>query len=114
MKWWMCRRVNLPSDSSNTAKINPSLIPQPSSAYNAVQNSQERNPIMSTKLLVAALMTCMFACGCSTTPRTDAKKDALDADAQAAIANMKADDPSFDSFLKTSYGYVIFPSVGKG
>lgn len=51
---------------------------------------------------------------CTTAPETEAGRSALVDDAQAALARMKADDPSLDEFLKNGYGYAIFPSVGKG
>jgi lipid-binding SYLF domain-containing protein len=38
----------------------------------------------------------------------------LHTDANAALADFKTQDPSLASLLGNSYGYAIFPSVGKG
>jgi lipid-binding SYLF domain-containing protein len=57
---------------------------------------------------------CLFA-GCTTTaPTTEAKREALSADTEAAMKKMQIDDPSLREFLDKAYAYVIFPSVGKG
>jgi lipid-binding SYLF domain-containing protein len=63
--------------------------------------------------IVVAVMIGLLA-GCATAPKNEAKKEALDANVQATLTSMKADDPSFDKFLGNAYGYVVFPSVGKG
>lgn len=52
--------------------------------------------------------------GCSTTPRTEAERTSLDQESRAAYARMVEKDPSLRDFIGRSYGYVIFPSVGKG
>ena len=52
--------------------------------------------------------------GCSTAPVTDSDKAELHNDAGAALNDFKTQDPSLDNVLQNSYGYVIFPSVGKG
>lgn len=52
--------------------------------------------------------------GCSTAPKNEAKKDQLSIDVNASIDTMSVTDPSLKDFLAKSYGYVIFPSVGKG
>jgi len=52
--------------------------------------------------------------GCTTAPVTTTDRSMLHTDASAALADFKAQDPSLDSLLSNSYGYAIFPSVGKG
>jgi len=53
--------------------------------------------------------------GCTTTaPKTEANREALSADAEAAMKKMQIEDSSLRDFLDKAYGYVIFPSVGKG
>ncbi len=52
--------------------------------------------------------------GCSTAPKSAAKKATLHSDTMAAIGNFKAEDPSLDRFFSDSVGYAVFPSVGKG
>jgi lipid-binding SYLF domain-containing protein len=71
---------------------------------------------MRSTILVLTLMLGGFAAGCATepTPATDSKKDALSSDAQSALSKITADAPNFNSILNDAYGYVIFPSVGKG
>lgn len=59
-------------------------------------------------------MAILFTTGCDTTPKTEAKRDALGADVDATLATMKAQDSTLGGFLDRSYGYVVFPSVGKG
>jgi lipid-binding SYLF domain-containing protein len=56
----------------------------------------------------------MVPFGCQTAPKTEEKKVALEKNADATLADMKADDPSFERFLNNAYGYVVFPTVGKG
>jgi lipid-binding SYLF domain-containing protein len=65
----------------------------------------------SVALLVAALF---IGCSTSTAPKNEEQRTELTTDSQAALTDMKTADPSLDDFLKKSYGYVIFPSVGKG
>jgi lipid-binding SYLF domain-containing protein len=62
-------------------------------------------------LLIAAAF---FLSGCATAPETPAAKKGLNEEAQGALAQMKAKDPKLNDFLNRSYGYAIFPSVGKG
>lgn len=71
------------------------------------------------KNVVAAALVGSAACwsaGCSSTaaPKTEAKREALSADTEAAMKKMQIEDPSLHEFLDKAYAYVIFPSVGKG
>jgi lipid-binding SYLF domain-containing protein len=61
-------------------------------------------------------MVICLAMGCNAepTPRSEMKKDALDSDVQAQITRLNAQVPDFKQQLNNAYGYVIFPSVGKG
>jgi lipid-binding SYLF domain-containing protein len=52
--------------------------------------------------------------GCSTAPRTEEKKQTLEDRAQAKLDAFKQENPGMSSILDGSYGYAIFPSVGKG
>lgn len=70
---------------------------------------------MKQAMIVVTLLIAMAQIvGCSTPPRTEAKKDQLAVESKAAIDGMQATDASFDDFLDKSYGYVVFPNVGKG
>lgn len=59
-------------------------------------------------LIVAGLI------GCSTAPKTEAKKESLQDAAQATIKQFNAADAGMEAFLNKSYGKVVFPSAGKG
>lgn len=70
-----------------------------------------------TKLAYAALLVAFLGfglTGCSTTPQTEEKRDALHDDSKAAVSMMRADSPEFSSFLDKAYGYAVFPNVGEG
>ena len=63
---------------------------------------------------IAAMMLLVLGTGCQTTPKNEVKKDALHDDVNATLASMKAEDAGLDKFLSNAYGYVVFPTVGKG
>lgn len=65
-----------------------------------------------TLLGVGILAVCLS--GCATAPKSEAKKEDLMESASSALSQMKAADPGLNGFLNKSYGYVVFPSVGKG
>jgi lipid-binding SYLF domain-containing protein len=71
---------------------------------------------MNRTLLAVALVAAMGfgLVGCSTAPKDQEKRDALDSDTQKTLAAMKSADPTFGAFLDSSYGYAVFPTVGKG
>jgi lipid-binding SYLF domain-containing protein len=52
--------------------------------------------------------------GCATAPRTEADRQDLRASAADALKEMEAQDPGLGTFLRDSYGYAVFPWVGKG
>ena len=60
-----------------------------------------------------ALTFVALAAGCSTSPKTQAEKRSLVAEADATLATMVAKDPSLRDFVDNSYGYAVFPDVGK-
>jgi len=65
----------------------------------------------------AAMLVMMMGLGmvgCSTTPNTEEKRDALDADVNATLASMKAESPEFASFVARGYAYAVYPSLGEG
>ena len=67
------------------------------------------------RMSVLACLVCLaFQFSCTTAPKTEEKKDALAMNVEKTLADMKTDDPSFGDFLDKTYGYVIFPTVGKG
>lgn len=66
-----------------------------------------------TTWIVGALVL-FVGCG-STQPTTATEKDAFNKETEAAIVRLKAKDPGLKKwFDEQSYGYVVFPSIGKG
>lgn len=52
--------------------------------------------------------------GCSTAPKTLAKRSALHKEVISTIERFKAHDSSMSALFQSSAGYAVFPSVGKG
>jgi lipid-binding SYLF domain-containing protein len=70
-----------------------------------------RFPLCCLALVGAAAM---LLGGCSTAPETNSERAQLHNDTDATMSDFKVQDPSLDGLLRNSYGYAIFPSVGKG
>ncbi len=69
---------------------------------------------MKTVACIVAALVLFVGCG-STQPETSSEKDAFNKETEAAIARLKGTDPGLKEWFATkSYGYVVFPSVGKG
>ena len=64
--------------------------------------------------LAAVGTAAMFLGGCATAPETNTGRQELDNDSNASLYDFKSQDPSLDNLLRNSYGYAIFPTVGKG
>src|ERR1700722_7059170 len=64
--------------------------------------------------ILGLLATAPLACTTSTAPVEKTKRDLLNDDATTALKSMEDQDPSLKDFMANAYGYVIFPSVGKG
>ena len=70
---------------------------------------------MRSFLTFALVASTVFAlAGCSTAPKTEESREALQTDAQQALAHFKRQDSSLDRILDDAVGYAVFPSVGKG
>ena len=72
---------------------------------------------MNRSTFAAVMLVAAFGfglTGCHTTPKTEEKRQALDADVQSTLDAMRKTDPSFGSFLDKAYGYAVYPTVGKG
>lgn len=63
---------------------------------------------------VPTLALLLTLAGCATAPTTVEDRSELKTSAAGALAEMKAADPGLGPFLDGSYGYVVFPKVGKG
>ena len=61
----------------------------------------------------ATLVAAALATGCATAPKTQAERQSLVAQADAAVSTMVARDPSLRDFIDRGHGYAIFPDVGK-
>ncbi len=70
---------------------------------------------MRTIVLMCALVAVggLFLSGCSTAPKSQAKRSNLETEAQAAIQVAKTTDPGMQKFFDTAAGYAVFPSIGK-
>ncbi len=64
--------------------------------------------------LISLLLLVFIAAGCATAPETKESKNVLSSQVDEAIAIFKTRDPSIDKFFTQSYGYAVFPKVGKG
>ena len=71
---------------------------------------------MRTALLCVVASTGLFLGlgACSTAPKTEEGKATLDSKAMEAMDAFKRADSSLQALLDRSYGYAIFPTVGKG
>lgn len=66
-----------------------------------------------TALPLAAIALALLT-GCATTPRTEDGRASLQQEAQAKVTQLHAQDSSLRTFLDAAYGYVVYPSIGKG
>jgi lipid-binding SYLF domain-containing protein len=64
--------------------------------------------------LIAAAMVGSALPACSTAPRSDADKVAIQNDAAAKLATAEKNDPTLNNLLHQAAGYAVFPTVGKG
>jgi lipid-binding SYLF domain-containing protein len=64
-------------------------------------------------LILPAILLALTA-GCATAPATTSERSALVDESASSLRQMKLADASLAGFLGKSYGYVIFPNVGKG
>ena len=63
--------------------------------------------------VLAATCFAAMVTGCSTAPKSQAERQSLQGEAEAAYQSMQAKDPSLKEFVDKAAGYAIFPSVGK-
>jgi lipid-binding SYLF domain-containing protein len=64
--------------------------------------------------IFAASAIALFLAGCSTTPATHDDRQQLHDDVSGALRRLYLEDPGLQNFLDSSYGYAVFPTVGKG
>lgn len=62
-----------------------------------------------------ALSAAIAVAGCATSPpKTEAKRSALEEQAEATLRAMEAKDPSLPATVSAAYGYAVFPTVAQG
>ncbi len=64
--------------------------------------------------LIAGLAGLLVFGACSTAPKSAEGKRDIEQDAANALGRAQRTDPSLRSVFDRSYGYAVFPSVGKG
>lgn len=67
-----------------------------------------------TGLMLGATFSLVLGAGCASTPENTAERSELVGESRDALRKMTEKDPSLESVLAESEGYVVFPSVGKG
>jgi lipid-binding SYLF domain-containing protein len=68
----------------------------------------------TAKLLLSFGILSVLSIGCSTEPDQQSDRAELNENTVQTLSRLNAEDPGLDAFLKNSYGYVVFPTVGKG
>lgn len=68
----------------------------------------------TVSLAATLILMSMLLGACSTIPKTAADRQALRDEAQFTINEFQRRDPSMTELFETSYGYAVFPTVGKG
>jgi lipid-binding SYLF domain-containing protein len=63
--------------------------------------------------LAAGAFLAASVTGCATAPKSQAERQSLQSEAEAAYQGMTAKDSSLADFIDRAAGYAIFPSVGK-
>lgn len=63
--------------------------------------------------LTSLLLLTVVMAGCATAPERTEGKNVLSAQVKEVVAVFKARDPSIDKFFTQSYGYAVYPKVGK-
>ena len=56
----------------------------------------------------------LFAAACTTAPRSESERTALQVDTTAFLAQARETDPTLDRFFDNCAGYAVFPAIGKG
>src|SRR5207253_1705983 len=65
--------------------------------------------------LAGAMAGGLATTGCSSpAPKTTGERNALSDEVQAVLDTAQSKDPSLRDLLNRSYGYAIYPSIGKG
>lgn len=74
----------------------------------------------SSRTFVHGLLACALAgatlatAACSTAPKSEAERTALQVDTTAFLTEARETDPTLERFFDSCAGYAVFPSIGKG
>lgn len=71
---------------------------------------------MRTKMfMMLGLVSLMALCtACSTTPKTEEDRAALQKNAESTLADFRRSDAEISRHIDAAYGYAVFPTIGKG
>ena len=67
-----------------------------------------------SRLLGCLVLIGGLTAGCASVPKSTAKRNALDAQAQETLQEMTANDASLQPLLDQAAAYVVFPSIAQG
>ena len=68
----------------------------------------------TTALLATLLATGFILAGCAAAPEQQSQRDQLHEDVQTTINAFIRKDPTIEQHFDDSYGYVVYPNIGKG
>jgi lipid-binding SYLF domain-containing protein len=68
---------------------------------------------IKTVMIILCCLTALNFVGCATVPTNVEGRNVLTSQVDEAIAAFKNKDPEIQRFFDTSYGYAVFPKVGK-
>jgi hypothetical protein len=75
---------------------------------------EENGMLWTGRVVIPLVLAIGLTAGCSTAPRSQEDKEELVREAMAALTEWNTDVPGLEAFARTSYGYAMFPSIGKG
>jgi lipid-binding SYLF domain-containing protein len=64
--------------------------------------------------VLRSLFAAIVVTGCATAPQTRTGRLDLHRDVELTLADFRGQDPSLQRFFEQSYGFAVFPTVGKG
>ena len=67
-----------------------------------------------TKIMIGMALAMFAVVGCNTAPSSEADKKAQSGEVESTVAKFKEKQPSVGAYMKQSYGWAVFPTVGKG
>jgi lipid-binding SYLF domain-containing protein len=73
---------------------------------------QQMSKVKSLIIILCSLTT-LNLIGCRTVPKTVEKRNVLTSQVDEAITAFKKKSPRIERYFDTSYGYAVFPKVGK-